>query len=152
VCAGGCGGVWFDAFELLAVDEPGEAVGDLLDIPYDRDVKAHGGRRDCPHCPGTVMMQHWFSVAREVQVDECPRCGGFFLDRGELAAIREQFPDEEARRQAARQHFADLFDDRLEAQADASGQNADRARRFAHVLRFVLPSWWLKGKQPWGAY
>ena len=26
-CLGGCGGVWFDAFELQRVDEPGETAG-----------------------------------------------------------------------------------------------------------------------------
>jgi len=97
-------------------------------------------------------MRHWFSVEREVEVDECPRCGGFFLDHGELATIRAQFPSEAARREAAREEFGALFDAKLDEQADASEERRERSRRFARMLRVVLPSYWLPGKQPWGAY
>ena len=154
VCRDGCGGIWFDARELQQVDEPTEPVADdLLALAHDESVTVdRGARRPCPCCPETVMMRHWFTVEREIEVDECPRCGGYFLDRGELAAIRAQFPGEEARREAARAMFATLFDDQLDAEQQASSARAERARRFAHMLRFVLPSWWLPGKQPWGAY
>ena len=30
------------------------------------------------------MMRHFFSVKRQVEVDECPGCGGFRLDAGKM--------------------------------------------------------------------
>ena len=154
VCEGGCGGVWFDAFELQRVDEAHESVDDgLLDVPRDPEVTVdHQARRQCPRCPGIVMMRHHFSVRQEVEVDACPSCGGYFLDHGELAAIRTQFTTEAERREAARAVFAELFDPQLEAKAAVSAERIERARAFARMLRVLLPSYWLPGKQPWGAY
>lgn len=154
VCRDGCGGIWFDNFELQKVDESFEPVdGGLLDLPYDPAVEVdHAPRRKCPCCDDTVMMRHHFSVRREVEVDQCPRCNGYFLDRGELGAIRVQFASEEARREAAGQTFDDLFGDVLDHEADATDEQVQRARGFARMFRVLLPSYWLRGKQPWGAY
>ena len=91
VCEGGCGGVWFDAFELQRVDEETEAAGDhLLNIRRDERVQVDFGRkRECPRCAGVKLKRHFFSARRQVEVDECPNCGGgYWLDAGELAQIR----------------------------------------------------------------
>ncbi len=154
VCRGGCGGVWFDAHELQRMDEPAEPVQDgLLDVDRDPSVVVDPeARRHCPRCPELVMMRHWFTVKREVVVDECPGCGGFFLDHGELAAIRGQFDSEDARRDAAREAFDRMFEEQLGTEAKASAEAVARSRRFAGMLKVLLPSWWIPGKQPWGAY
>jgi Zn-finger nucleic acid-binding protein len=36
------------------------------------------------------MLRRWFSRKREVEIDECPACGGHWLDAGELAKIRRE--------------------------------------------------------------
>jgi len=92
VCQGGCGGIWFDAFELQRVDEETEAAGGhLLDIQRDERVKVDPSRkRDCPRCEGVKLKRHFFSAKRLVEVDECPNCGGYWLDAGELARIRAE--------------------------------------------------------------
>src|SRR6267154_1860096 len=92
VCEGGCGGVWFDAFELQRVDEETEAAGDhLLNIRRDERVQVDVARkRECPRCAGVKLKRHFFSARRKVEVDECPNCGGYWLDAGELAKIRAE--------------------------------------------------------------
>jgi Zn-finger nucleic acid-binding protein len=92
VCQGGCGGVWFDAFELQRVDEEDEAAGEpLLHIKRDdRIVLDTSRKRDCPRCEGIRLRRHFFSAKRRVEVDECPNCGGYWLDAGELAQIRAE--------------------------------------------------------------
>ena len=154
VCRGGCGGVWFDNFELKKVDESFEPADDgLLNVECDPSVKVdHEARRHCPSCDDTIMMRHHFSVRREVEVDQCPRCAGYFLDKGELGAIRDQFASEEARREAARESFDDLFGDAMDAEAGATDEQLRHARGFARMFRVLLPSFWMRGKQPWGAY
>ena len=111
VCRGGCGGLWFDNYELDKVDEQHEHVGEeLLQIEGDPSAQVnHERERSCPRCSGTRLMRHFWSVRLEVEVDECPKCGGTWLDTGELASIRGAFPNEEARRQAAKKHFDTLF-------------------------------------------
>ena len=153
VCEGGCGGVWFDWFELSKVDEPFEQADEILGIERDDGIRVDPGqRRLCPHCEDVVMLRHFFSVKREVEVDECPKCGGFWLDHGELAHIRGQFGSEGERDEAAREEFAAMFDDQLEQMASESSAKLQKARRLAHLFRFLLPSYHIPGKQRWGAY
>ncbi|MGA2864136.1 MAG: zf-TFIIB domain-containing protein [Verrucomicrobiota bacterium] len=92
VCQGGCGGIWFDAFELGRVDEENEAAGEaLLQIQRDERVVVDATRkRECPRCPGIKLHRHFFSAKRRVEVDECPNCAGYWLDAGELAQIRAE--------------------------------------------------------------
>jgi Zn-finger nucleic acid-binding protein len=92
VCAGGCGGIWFDAFELQRVDDEIESTGDPL-LQIQRDKKIHVDqtrKRNCPRCADMKLMRHLFSPKSHVEVDECPGCGGYWLDDGELAKIRAE--------------------------------------------------------------
>lgn len=155
VCANGCAGLWFDHFELEKVDEQSESAGSaLLELAGDRSVAVdRGGRRTCPKCgPEMVMMRHFESVARKVAVDECPNCGGIWLDAGELNAIRSEFPSAEARHEAAKKAFSEMFDEQLAAERVKSEGEFARARKVAGALRFICPSSYLPGKQGGGAF
>jgi Zn-finger nucleic acid-binding protein len=92
VCHQGCGGIWFDAFELQRADEVSDSAGEaLLEIRRDESVQVDPSRkRECPRCQGIKLHRHFFSARRRVQVDQCPNCGGYWLDAGELALIREE--------------------------------------------------------------
>src|SRR6058998_3316987 len=91
-CQGGCGGIWFDAFELERVDEESEAAGEpLMNIEVDpRIVVDPSRKRECPACQGIKLHRHFFSAKRRIQVDECPNCAGYWLDAGELSQIRQE--------------------------------------------------------------
>jgi uncharacterized protein len=104
VCEGGCGGIWLDAFELQRVDEQHEEAGErLLAIQRDeRIIVDHLRKRDCPRCLNIKLRRHFFSPKRLVEVDECPSCGGYWLDAGELAKIRHE-KNAEAENAEARQ-------------------------------------------------
>jgi hypothetical protein len=57
VCDGGCGGIWFDHWELQKVDEQGEAAGEqLLDVRRDPGVVVDPAERyRCPKCTDDVV-------------------------------------------------------------------------------------------------
>jgi len=91
-CQGGCGGLWFDAFELKRVDEQHEVQDEHM-LRIQRDPKLvvdHTRKRDCPRCEGVKLKRHFFSAQKRVEVDHCPNCGGYWLDAGELEKIREE--------------------------------------------------------------
>ena len=98
------------------------------------------------------MMRHFESVARKVAIDECPSCGGVWLDAGELNVIRSEFPSAEARHEAARKAFSEMFDGQLAAEHAKSEVELARARKVSRALRFICPSTYLPGKQEGGAY
>lgn len=94
VCEVGCKGLWFDAFELVQLDESHEGFGRALDeaLISDRKRNQERGRIDCPKC--SIKMQTHKYKALEVFIDECYSCGGKFLDAGELKEIRAHFKDD----------------------------------------------------------
>ena len=148
VCIGGCGGIWFDNFELSKVDEQHEHVGEaLLDIERNPHIRLNNQeKRPCPRCPDVKMMRRFFSVARKTEIDECPSCGGIWLDAGELRAIRNEFPDEKSRKEAFDRHFQEMFGDKLDAEKQKSQETLEKARKAVNVVRFICPSYWFPEK------
>ena len=65
-CKGGCGGIWFDNFELKKFDEPHESAGELLlDIERDETIIVdHSKRLKCPKCDDVVMMRHFLVLKK----------------------------------------------------------------------------------------
>lgn len=154
VCKQGCGGLWFDKFELQKVDEPHESAGEsLLQISMERKVVTdHSVKRKCPKCEDIILMRHFFSVKKEVEVDECPNCGGFWLDYGELGQIRSQYSSEEERKRAAEEYFENIFGDELNRMQKESQDKLEKAKKIAGMFRFICPSYYIPGKQDWGAF
>jgi Zn-finger nucleic acid-binding protein len=92
ICEGGCGGVWLDAFELQRLEGEEESKTEyLLQIARDPTLKVDMTRkRECPRCIGVKLKRRFFSPRRQVEIDECPGCGGVWLDAGELEGIRKE--------------------------------------------------------------
>jgi len=154
VCKGGCGGIWFDNFELKKFDEPHEPTGEkLLHVEKNPKLKVDPTKRlKCPKCGDVVMMRHFFSVKKKVVVDECPGCGGVWLDAGELAQIRSLFNTKQERQEAAEKYFNEIFGDTLTAMEAEDKQKLENTRRIANIFRFICPSYYIPGKQDWGAF
>jgi len=90
VCQNGCGGIWFDAFELEKMDQPDESAGWLIDniridlgVAVDTEAPVH-----CPHCEGLELMRQRYPNNHRLILDKCRGCGGIWLDFGELFGIR----------------------------------------------------------------
>ena len=109
-CRGGCGGIWFDNFELKKVDEAAEKLGaTLAALEFNPKAAMVQHKRPCPRCADITMLQHKFSPAKPVIVDECPNCGGMWLDGGELAEIRRRSLTADDRKAAAQRFFSKMF-------------------------------------------
>jgi uncharacterized protein len=87
-----------------------------------------------------------------VTIDECPECGGVWLDAGELRAIRTEFPTDEARQGAAGKYFEDVFGPELAVEHAESQAELARSRHVARAFRLITPSYWLPGKQDGAAF
>ena len=146
VCRGGCGGTWFDQLELQKVDEPHEALGEeLLAIPTDPQLVVDTRRRrTCPRCQDQPMLRHQYAMVQEVEVDECPRCGGYFLDGGELEVIRSRI--EQARSDpAARAALLESFQAQMDAMRAETRARSQRIQSVTRIFRFIMPSHYVKG-------
>jgi len=132
VCKNGCKGIWFDWGELKALDESHEGVGKALEeaLKSPRSNDAERGPLKCPKC-GMVMQVHKYSKAKEVSVDECYGCGGFFLDSGELREIRENYMSQEERDAYVQKLVADTP---LGQDTNKGNIRADACRTFGGLL------------------
>ena len=153
VCSGGCGGIWFDEWELRKVDEPSQSLGEgLLDVPRNENAKVDMNvQRKCPK-DGTPMQRHFWSPKQQVTVDECPKCEGVFLDPGELKTIRTEYTNDDERHAATHEYYNEMFDKQLAGMLKEDKAKLEKARRFAHMFRFICPSYYMPGKQSWGAF
>ena len=96
VCKDGCKGIWFDWSELSKLDEENEGLGNELKeaLNYPRSNDENRGQIYCPKC-GIPLHIHKYRNSKEINIDECYKCGGFFLDSGELKVIRDSFMSEQ---------------------------------------------------------
>ena len=154
VCEKGCGGIWFDNYELKKVDEKHESAGEtLLEMARDPSVKVdHTQKRSCHKCVDQPMIQHFLSIKREVEVDECPACGGLWLDYGELGAMRDQYENEAERKQAAGAYFDEVFGGEFAKIKEENEQALQKTGKISRAFRFICPSYYIPGEQSWGAF
>lgn len=148
----GCGGVWFDRWELNKFDEPSESAGeDIIQLmeQFRDDSVNQDGQILCPRCGDTVLMRHFFSIKRQVTIDECAQCGGIWLDAGELAQVRQQYSTKEERDKAANAMIGGLFGSPEMDQLKQKDDGVEKARRYAQMFKMVYPSAEDAGDQNW---
>lgn len=141
VCNAGCKGIWFDWLELKNLDEKNEGMGDLLkqalNSEHHKDVNRD--RINCPKCQHP-MAAHFYQSSKEVTVDECYQCGGFYLDSGELEIIRENFMSEQDRDEYVKHlisRIPEVAIAKSELAADKMKVNPAAAYRAQAVAKFV---------------
>lgn len=95
VCDAGCKGLWFECGELAKLDQDNEGVGQALQdaLAAPRSNTEHRGDLQCPEC-SIAMHHHRYKSEKEVNIDECYKCGGIFLDSGELKVLRDHHMSE----------------------------------------------------------
>ena len=154
ICQGCCGGIWCDRYELQKLDEKHELDGEhLLDIQTDPGIVVdRSQQRVCPRCQDVTMMRHFYSLKKQVEVDECGGCGGFWLDHDELEKVRNLYDspeeqEEDTQRFLEQQYAVSLAELKAESEADLK-----RSQKFASLFRLFCPSYWIPGKQKGGAF
>ncbi|NIP99280.1 MAG: hypothetical protein GWM98_01735, partial [Nitrospinaceae bacterium] len=91
-CRRGCGGLWFDGREIQKLQERLPGAGAAL-LPVERPAGVYIFRdiqHPCPRCVSTLLYRHCFSKTFQYEVDQCARCGGFWVDPGTLPEIASE--------------------------------------------------------------
>lgn len=142
VCKNGCKGIWFDWQELIRLDENHEGAGRALEVAL-KSPRVNDADREqlkCPKC-GLAMHAHKYSSAKEVNVDECYGCGGFFLDSGELREMRDNYMSEEERDA----YVQNLLDEMPEYKAMEEEMKAQKVKqrtaagtKFGNIIRKAM--------------
>lgn len=144
-CKNGCKGMWFDWQELRKLDENNEGFGNALQkaLNHPRTNDENRGKITCPKC-GLPMRSHKYKSAKEVNVDECYACGGFFLDSGELQTIRDNFMSGKEEAQYLNALLGNM-PDYSKLREDTAKKKA-RAAALRKYTRFIRLSYYATGK------
>lgn len=92
-CCEDCGGLWLDRFELAKLQGAGNPFGDALAAhlaQFPMPLIDPSQRLACPRHPSVTMLRRMHSRGVPVEIDECPECGGVWLDAAELDQIRRR--------------------------------------------------------------
>ena len=143
VCENGCKGIWFDQGELMMLDEKNEGLGAALEaaLRYPRNNDGQRGPIKCPKC-GIPMHTHTYERDKEVNVDECYNCGGFFLDSGELTDIRNNYMSD-AEVQAYADKIINSVPEYAQAMKDLDAQKK-RLESIQKLTKFLTVDYWRK--------
>lgn len=115
VCLDGCGGIWFDVFELKKMNEKHEVSASFLNQVSSKNYASVDTtpRLKCPKCKSITMLRHFYSIKKEVTIDHCGGCAGYWLDGGELEAVLNQFETEAEKTRATHELFSKLMTDEV---------------------------------------
>lgn len=143
VCESGCKGIWFDRGKLRMLLESNEGLSAALEaaLRHPRNNDDKRGPIKCPKC-SIPMQTHRFNRAREVNVDECYNCGGFFLDSGEITDIRDHYMSD-AEVSAYTEKLISAAPQYAEGLKAMDAQEK-RAESIHHLTRFMTANYWRK--------
>jgi Zn-finger nucleic acid-binding protein len=86
-----CAGIFFDEGEVAALKARGLAAMDELEaaiVPQIAVEATQGKFRRCSNC-GSAMDKFRYMYNSDIVLDECERCGGIWVQDGELGRMRE---------------------------------------------------------------
>jgi Zn-finger nucleic acid-binding protein len=76
----GCHGLWLDRAELAAI------TGQPVDLPEPQAPMTTPLK--CPRC-GSALLERAYSGRADLLVECCAKCGGIYLDKGEMVVIKD---------------------------------------------------------------
>jgi len=131
-----CGGIWFDEGELRQIQQLGPDRLPLLDSQvsaYQLERLNSPGGKQCPICQD-LLSSYRYQYSSDIHLNGCDRCGGVWVDEGELKAIAEFMrQDASSVSNAAARRGAALGE--LAARSYASEQRRDMMNGVLRVLR-----------------
>lgn len=91
----GCGGMWLDRGELdkIAFQTPGSVEASSVNMLHEElKIAPHPYEPfppKCLHCTDQTMVKMHFMGEARILLDYCEKCGGLWVDGGELTKINQ---------------------------------------------------------------
>jgi uncharacterized protein len=145
-CKGECGGLWFDRFQFgkLKLLKPGIGKA-LLTIDRAEGVKVYRGTEHaCPDCKTTLLYRHFFSAQKNLEINQCSKCKGFWIDLAGLAEL--QYLPEDQRKVEADKYYEDVIKYKLSAMRLKHTDMAEQVFILEQILKFLYPKNWISPK------
>ena len=139
VCKNVCGGLWFSQPQLKRIGKlkPGSGVR-LLNIVRADGVKVYRGvEHVCPQCKTTLLFRHFFSKEYDTGVNQCAKCGGFWIDIAGLAKL--QFINKLGKQKAVENYFAIILGQKISGIHLLNEDVARAVKNIVEIFQFLCP-------------
>ena len=145
-----CAGIWFDSGELGKLSKAGEHAMQQADHSH-RPRELHAAptlaQKLCPQCD-RPMMEYRFQYTSEVLLDTCERCGGIWVEDGELEQmvrfrVRDQSADDPKVKVALCVAELDRLTRESKAKAETVATMAAMARSTSAGRWIFFPGWFV---------
>ncbi|MFA6097872.1 MAG: zf-TFIIB domain-containing protein [Candidatus Paceibacterota bacterium] len=136
-----CGGIWFDSLELYPL--PKEEIEKIENLKLDKlqeNSFLGNGKKACPKCGIGLERLKDFNFPEELEVEQCKKCGGIWMNRGEAMEFKKW--QEEKKKSIENpskkdQEFNDNIKELLELYRDKDMEMVEKAGR---ILSMKLDS------------
>ncbi|MFN7016976.1 MAG: zf-TFIIB domain-containing protein [Fimbriimonadales bacterium] len=92
-----CAGIWFDEGELTRLNQLDDEILPRIDSLYQPQVTSYDPpwERLCPNCREPLRSYNYLYTSN-IRLDTCERCGGVWVDNGELEVMHRVLQDARA--------------------------------------------------------
>ncbi len=138
-CQDECGGLWFSQSQVKRLKKLKSGLGTpLLKIKRADGVKVY---RDvehiCPQCKSTLLFKHFFSKEWDTEVNQCAKCGGFWVDVAGLAKLQSM--QGQKKQKAVEKYFSVIFDKKISGIHVLNEDVGKAVKNMIQIFRFLCP-------------
>lgn len=141
----GCGGIWLDNFELNKLVSPSSFPGEVLVEhlkQFHNPMVGDSARLTCPKHTDVVLMRRYYSAKRQIEIDECPLCGGIWLDAEEFEAIRNLFPTKKDYEETQKSFVNEVVSGpEYKKHGDEQKQFVEKLSKISDILSSMVTGW-----------
>ena len=83
-----------------------------------------------------------------MEVDQCSKCGGWWVDVGTLATLESRYSTEADRKQAAEDYFITVFQNKVANMNRVNHDTLEAAQTIVEIFIFLTPPIYLPQKLP----
>jgi len=139
ICRGSCGGIWIQHSQIKKLKHLKHRVStELLLIEKADGIKTYrNSEHPCPNCKTTLLYRHFFSQKYDTEVNQCSKCGGFWIDVGGLTEIL--ISSNKNKKALIDNYFNAINDEKISRMNLANQDIVEAMKMIKDIFRFLKP-------------
>ena len=148
-CEDSCGGFWMQKDQIKKISgPPGTGKKLLLIKPADGVRLFRNVEHPCPNCLTTLLFKHFSNRELDIQVDQCAKCGGFWIESGKLNSLWNQ-GNVNGLCHPVTNYFAEVYEKCISILDVSNADICKSAKQMVKIFRWVSPEDFIQDKNIW---
>ncbi len=149
VCEDGCGGFWLQRHQINKISGPPGGGKKLLQVPPAAGIRIFRDvEHPCPHCKTTLLFKHFSNRELDIQVDQCAKCSGFWIESGKLNLLWRRGNANGLCPQVT-DYFSEVYETCISLLNVSNADIRESAQQIVKIFRWVSPEDFILEKNVW---